>query len=148
MSFAWTLQPGPVITLTPVDGSYPFAKRYISLLRRVTLGEGFACPDRKANVNNGWFDSRHVGEGCNSLALSDKHAELWLENGMVYVRDLGSETGTYVNGVKIGEPVPLQTGDIVSLGTKLVRNAKMPAAIVEEQLLNISAKVSIVGIPH
>jgi len=48
--------------------------------------------------------------------LSRRHAEIIRERGAWYVRDCGSVNGTLVNGVKIGEPVPLRPGDRIALG--------------------------------
>ena len=49
--------------------------------------------------------------------LSRRHAEIYLENGQVYVRDLGSANGTWVDGAHLGhEPVPLHAGSQIWLG--------------------------------
>ncbi len=48
--------------------------------------------------------------------LSRRHAEIIFDRGAWYVRDCGSVNGTLVNGVKIGEPVPLRPGDRIALG--------------------------------
>ena len=49
--------------------------------------------------------------------LSRRHAEIWLENGHLFIRDLGSANGTWVNGVHLGhDPVPLQAGQQIWLG--------------------------------
>ncbi|HUJ15780.1 MAG TPA: SpoIIE family protein phosphatase, partial [Thermoanaerobaculia bacterium] len=48
--------------------------------------------------------------------LSRRHAEIVRERGTWYVRDCGSVNGTLVNGVKIGDPVPLRPGDRIALG--------------------------------
>jgi sigma-B regulation protein RsbU (phosphoserine phosphatase) len=48
--------------------------------------------------------------------LSRKHAEIVLDRGAWYVRDCGSVNGTLVNGVRIGDPVPLRAGDRITLG--------------------------------
>jgi hypothetical protein len=51
-------------------------------------------------------------------ALSRRHAEVWLENGQTFIRDLGSSNGTWVNGQLVGaQPVQLQPGQNVFLGT-------------------------------
>jgi hypothetical protein len=50
--------------------------------------------------------------------LSRRHAEVWLENGQTYIRDLGSSNGTWVNGQMVGHhPVQLAPGQNVFLGT-------------------------------
>lgn len=47
--------------------------------------------------------------------VSRAHAVLWREGGVVFVRDLGSSNGTFVEGVRVGsDPVALEHGS--SLG--------------------------------
>ena len=49
--------------------------------------------------------------------LSRRHAEIWLQDGQAYLRDLGSANGTWANGQRLGhEPVALQPGLLVYLG--------------------------------
>ena len=50
--------------------------------------------------------------------LSRRHAEVWLGQGQVFIRDLGSANGTWVNGQHIGQNVvALAPGMQVSLGS-------------------------------
>lgn len=50
--------------------------------------------------------------------LSRRHAEVWLTQGQVWIRDLGSANGTWVNGQPVGaSPVVLQPGMQVYLGS-------------------------------
>ncbi|CAG8443667.1 2577_t:CDS:10 [Dentiscutata erythropus] len=62
---------------------------------------------------NGYFDSK---------VLSRTHAEVWFENGKVYVKDMGSSNGTFVNGRRINfienkdEKVELRQRDILEFG--------------------------------
>ncbi|MEZ4367722.1 MAG: FHA domain-containing protein [Kofleriaceae bacterium] len=49
--------------------------------------------------------------------LSRRHAEIWLENGQTYLRDLGSSNGTWVDGQMAGaDPIALRPGQQVYLG--------------------------------
>ncbi len=49
--------------------------------------------------------------------LSRRHAEIYVENGTVFVRDLGSANGTWVDGTHLGhDPVPLHAGSQIWLG--------------------------------
>jgi hypothetical protein len=49
--------------------------------------------------------------------LSRRHAELFVEQGQLFVRDLGSANGTWVNGNHLGhDPVPVSSGAQVWLG--------------------------------
>jgi hypothetical protein len=49
--------------------------------------------------------------------LSRRHAEIYVENGQTFIRDLGSANGTWVDGQQLGhQPVPLRAGSQVWLG--------------------------------
>ena len=51
-------------------------------------------------------------------SISRRHAEVFLEGGITYLRDLGSSNGTWVDGQLIGgQPTPLRPGQQVYLGT-------------------------------
>lgn len=50
--------------------------------------------------------------------LSRRHAEIWIENGNTFIRDLGSSNGTWVDGQLVGHyPVQVRSGMKVFLGT-------------------------------
>ncbi len=49
-------------------------------------------------------------------ALSRRHAQIEKRGAAIWVRDLGSQNGTYVNGDRIGEPRPLAGGDVIEVG--------------------------------
>ncbi len=50
-------------------------------------------------------------------SLSRRHAEIWLENGQTFLRDLGSANGTWIDGQNVGQhPVPLKPGMQIWLG--------------------------------
>jgi hypothetical protein len=52
---------------------------------------------------------------------SGKHAALYVEKGILMVRDLGSSNGTYLNGTPIVRPEPLHDRDVVRIGRTDVR---------------------------
>jgi len=58
--------------------------------------------------------------GCtlqiDSPGVSRQHAHLTFQNNQYLLEDLGSSNGTFVNGERISAPVPLQHGDLLSLG--------------------------------
>lgn len=47
---------------------------------------------------------------------SDFHVRLVNETGVLSLFDLGSTTGTYVNGKRVGAPLELSMGDSVQIG--------------------------------
>lgn len=56
------------------------------------------------------------------LALvSRRHCEIREQDGRLYIRDLGSTNGTYVNNYKIGAEQPLMPGELVTIGTVTFR---------------------------
>ncbi|AMD21109.1 HEL172Wp [Eremothecium sinecaudum] len=74
-------------------------------------GQGEGQPH--VRPDNGHFDSR---------VLSRNHASLSCdpETGAIYIRDLKSSNGTFINGTRIGQSdVELKVGDIVDLGTDI-----------------------------
>lgn len=71
----------------------------------------------------GRFDGReHKDKYCidSDPYVSKNHCELFLQNSRVYVQDLSAHNRTYLNGREVRGWVPLQSGDILSVGyTKL-----------------------------
>lgn len=59
---------------------------------------------------------------CN--CVSKVHAELFEQDGGLWLRDLSSTNGTYVNGVRIKTPIQLHEGDIVQFATVVFRVGK------------------------
>lgn len=57
---------------------------------------------------------------CTDTTMSRRHAELTPDDGEWWIRDLNSQNGTYVNGVKIGERTKLRVGDQVRTGSTLL----------------------------
>lgn len=105
-----THQPSfPALYLYPLNDS--FIPKHISLAngQRVKIG-------RQTNAKtvpgerNGYFDSK---------VLSRQHAEVWEDNGKVYIKDVKSSNGTFINGERLSaegvesDPYELKTDDIV-----------------------------------
>ncbi|HEY7820586.1 MAG TPA: FHA domain-containing protein, partial [Vicinamibacteria bacterium] len=75
----------------------------------------------------------------NDLVLADQwlsriHAEIRRENSRHFIRDLDSRNGTYVNGMRLSQRVPLQNGDVVTLGDQQIRfvhEASGPVVLTE-----------------
>lgn len=73
-------------------------------------------------------------------SVSRRHAELFLDNGQLYLRDLGSSNGTWVDGAAVGQqPIALMPGHTVYVGY-------MPLG-VEWQGANGGATVMAVDVP-
>ena len=51
-----------------------------------------------------------------SAVVSGRHAQLLLSSGRMYIRDLGSTNGTYVNGHRISHDTELHDKDLIEIG--------------------------------
>ncbi|KAG8932074.1 hypothetical protein FRC02_001704 [Tulasnella sp. 418] len=66
---------------------------------------------------NGYFDSK---------VLSRQHAEVWEEGGKIFIRDVKSSNGTFINGERLSQegiesdPFELKTDDTVEFGIDIV----------------------------
>jgi hypothetical protein len=130
-----------VLALLPMNGTFerkqinvPF---FPDLLRvgRQTNAKTVPTP------TNGYFDSK---------VLSRQHAEVWAEQqtGKVWIRDVKSSNGTFVNGQRLSpenresEPHELRQHDTLELGIDIVSEDQK--TIVHHK---VSAKVEYVGLP-
>lgn len=85
----------------------------------------------KPNSTNGYFDSR---------VLSRNHACIFIDphGGKLFIQDMGSSNGTFVNLEKISnEPVHVKVGDTINLGFNIQ---------VETNHKQISAKVEAINV--
>ncbi|KAF5677528.1 VPS64-like protein [Fusarium heterosporum] len=108
----------PVLYLLSLNGTFerktiavPFAPESLRIGRQ-TNQKTIPTP------SNGFFDSK---------VLSRQHAEIYAErNGKIYIRDVKSSNGTFVNGTRLSqenresEPHELQTSDHLELGIDIV----------------------------
>jgi EAL domain-containing protein (putative c-di-GMP-specific phosphodiesterase class I) len=62
---------------------------------------------------------------CN--CVSKEHAEIFGRDGMLWVRDLNSTNGTYVNGKRVYGATKLNEGDIVQFATVVFRTSRQQA---------------------
>lgn len=55
-----------------------------------------------------------------TAGINEKHCEILVQNGHMYLADLGSTYGTYLNGVQLPpkKGYLLKTGDVFYLGSK------------------------------
>lgn len=52
--------------------------------------------------------------------VSQVHARVFRRDGLVWVEDLGSTNGTYLNGARVGPPQAMQAGDRLQIGRTVV----------------------------
>ena len=73
-------------------------------------------PERQIPIDRNPF---RIGRSANlplslrSEHVSNEHAEIDEQNGKLWIRDLQSTNGTYVNGIKVSDAVALQEGDLI-----------------------------------
>lgn len=115
----------------PVGAHAPTPDRSLPNCPRLVLqnGEqqGLAFPLDRGVLTTG----RHAS---NQIVLDDRqasrhHARFYLRDGMVSVSDLGSAHGTRVNGQAIHGTVTLRPGDLIQIGTSLLRLEAPEAAL-------------------
>ncbi|EPX74041.1 FHA domain-containing protein Far10 [Schizosaccharomyces octosporus yFS286] len=129
-----------VITLTPVNDSFQTKKLVLS--PSVTYKVGRHTNKSTAPApSNLYFTSK---------VLSRQHAEIWLEKDsfIVYVRDVKSSNGTFVNGNRLSSenkasaPCRLNSGDVLDFGVDIYN---------EDEIIHkkVSAQIRILtrGVP-
>ncbi|KAF5342727.1 hypothetical protein D9757_014481 [Collybiopsis confluens] len=108
--------PFPALYLYPLNDS--FIPKHISLVHNQHVKIG-----RQTNAKttpgerNGYFDSK---------VLSRQHAEVWEESGKIFIKDVKSSNGTFINGERLSaegvesDPYELKSDDIVEFGIDIV----------------------------
>ncbi|KAJ4482615.1 hypothetical protein J3R30DRAFT_3286829 [Lentinula aciculospora] len=148
-----------MLALQAKSGSFPFASKYIPLPRNIqaVLGSqvqetnaGQMSSNRSATSTNGWFapllSANGQGSPVSPLSLSPNHAQIWSSNGQIFIRDLDSAFGTYVNGIRVSGDVALEDDDTLTLGAMVERNANTPVYVTDEHLKPVIAKVTCIGV--
>ncbi|GAA5866455.1 hypothetical protein JCM8547_000630 [Rhodosporidiobolus lusitaniae] len=107
----------PALHLTPLNGT--FVPKQISLDppgTRVKIGRQTNAKTIP-NGTNGYFDSK---------VLSRAHAEVWSEDGKVFIKDVKSSNGTFINGERLSpessesDVFQLNTDDVVEFGIDIL----------------------------
>jgi len=123
----------PAISLHPLDGSF---EPKLRLLRR-SLRIGRQYDSRTLpTATNGFFDSK---------LLSRQHAKIWVHGGKMFIKDLGSANGTFLNGLRLSPSgqksrrKEIHTDDILEFGFNVLD--KSTSAIIHKK---VSARVGCV----
>ncbi|KAG6888165.1 hypothetical protein C0995_010176 [Termitomyces sp. Mi166 len=137
----------PALYLYPLNDS--FVPKHISLAhgQRVKIGRQTNAKTAP-NEKNGYFDSK---------VLSRQHAEVWEEGGKIFIRDVKSSNGTFINGDRLSpegvesDPNELKNDDIVEFGidivgddNKTIIHHKVAARVVcvfTEQDMHVAARI-------
>ncbi|KAJ3158099.1 hypothetical protein HDU86_003051 [Geranomyces michiganensis] len=122
-------------TLVLVSLNDTFATKTIDLFEPVKVGRKLN-PKVAPEPGNGIFDAK---------VLSRNHAEIWFSDGKVWVKDVKSSNGTFLNGKRLSEdnvesdPHELNSGDRLEFGLD-IKNPEETAVIYKK----VSCKVSLV----
>ncbi|KAF8903870.1 hypothetical protein CPB84DRAFT_1845549 [Gymnopilus junonius] len=105
----------PALYLYPLNDTW--APKHIALTNQHTKIGRQTSSKTAPGERNGFFDSK---------VLSRQHAEVWEENGKIYIKDVKSSNGTFINGERLSseghesEPFELKSDDIVEFGIDIV----------------------------
>ncbi len=100
----------------PAARPVSFLVLVLSVIQGPDKGKKFLLPDNEPQL---------IGRSSEAVPLNDttisrRHSELTPDRGTWYIRDLQSQNGTYVNGVRIAERTRLRPGDQVRTGATLM----------------------------
>ena len=104
--------------MEPINNS--FTKKRLDLSKSdniIKIGRKVSVKNAP-DASNGIFDSK---------VLSRNHAEVWSdEEGRVWIKDVKSSNGTFVNGVRLSEegqqsaPAEIVSGDLIEFGIDIL----------------------------
>ena len=114
----------------------------LTVIQGPDKGKTYELPDNEPQL---------LGRSSEALPLTDntvsrRHAELTPDDGDWWLRDLGSQNGSWVNGVKISERIKLRLGDQVRTGATLfvfgksAKNASPTIRLVRPGMMDTSVE--------
>ena len=78
------------------------------------VGQFYSVSVREMTIGRGKTARLRLSDSTGTL--SRLHVQFELTNGQIYLRDLGSTNGTYVDGNRIGEPKLVNIGSVIKFG--------------------------------
>ncbi|KAG0201008.1 hypothetical protein BGX28_006082 [Mortierella sp. GBA30] len=106
----------PILVLEPINESFQLKSLELPEQTKIKIGRQTGVTTAP-HPSNGYFDSK---------VLSRIHAEVWSESGKVYIRDLKSSNGTFLNGKRLcpenmeSEPFELNQSDSLEFGIDIM----------------------------
>jgi signal transduction histidine kinase len=88
----------------------------LTIIQGPDKGKVFELPDNEPQLLGRSSEALPIGDNT----VSRRHAELTPDAGDWYLRDLGSQNGTFINGVIITDRVKLRPGDQIRIGVTLL----------------------------
>lgn len=76
-----------------------------------------------------------------SPEVSSRHAELMSRSGDLWIRDLGSKNGSFVNGLRVSDETRLRDGDVLRFASwefRLVHDGSTPRSITQTMVITSS----------
>ena len=117
-------QPAPYVAPPPAASPIPVAPAAtmiqagwrLTIVQGTDAGQSFALGAQARLGRNPDNDIR-----LNDAQASRYHALIQYQQGNYVITDQGSGNGTYVNGKLISQPMPLATGDVITIGNTQIR---------------------------
>jgi diguanylate cyclase (GGDEF)-like protein len=100
----------------------------VSVLAGAQLGHAVRLDDHGVIVGR----SPEAGLSLSDPGLSWNHARIWCEGGSVFIEDLGSRNGTFVEGSRLDSPSRLSDGERVRLGGHTILKLALADELEEE----------------
>lgn len=88
------------------------------------LSSNQAVPLTEAPLQLGRGPANHVVVADDTVSWN--HAQVWMEGGRVWVRDLGSRNGTFVNDTQVRGATPLEPSDELRFGLNQKAALRVP----------------------
>ncbi|KAJ7493107.1 SMAD/FHA domain-containing protein [Mycena galericulata] len=114
--------PCPGLYLLPLDDSFYPPKRIPLYVNNSGTGNTGTGTGPRVRIGRQLNQKAAPGEAngvFESRVLSRQHAEVWVEDGRILIRDVKSSNGTFVNGERLSaegqesEPFELRSDDIL-----------------------------------
>ncbi len=107
------------------DRNGPYRPRPNGVPEFIVEDSDILAPETRFEIKDG-LTSVGRSSGTDIVLRSDdyasgRHAQLTRHGGLLYVEDLGSTNGTFVNGRKTVGATPLRNGDTVRVGSTTFR---------------------------
>ncbi|KAL7419123.1 hypothetical protein Q5752_005959 [Cryptotrichosporon argae] len=106
----------PALHLWPLQDTFQMKMIYLPEGQRIKVGRQTNSKTQPGE-RNAYFDSK---------VLSRTHAEIWAEGDKIFIKDLKSSNGTFINGERLSlegqesEPFPVNNEDCVEFGIDIV----------------------------
>ncbi|GHJ87254.1 hypothetical protein NliqN6_3656 [Naganishia liquefaciens] len=108
--------PFPSLHLWPLNETFIMKMIHLPPNERIKIGRQTNAKTQPGE-RNGYFDSK---------VLSRMHAEVWQHDGKIFIKDVKSSNGTFVNGDRLSaegvesEPFELKSEDMVEFGIDII----------------------------